>query len=117
MAQKIKISWVDDLDGGSAEETISFTLDGTRYEIDLSADNAQRLREALRPWVEAASPMNERRRRPPGLSRLVIEPHNAPIIREWAREHGLDVPTRGRLPDRLVYAYLREHGELTYAGI
>ena len=46
MAQKVKIILVDDLDGGSADETVRFGLDGVSYEIDLSADNA--VRTALR---------------------------------------------------------------------
>lgn len=44
----------DDLDGESADDTIQFSLDGKNYEIDLSATNAERLWEALRPFADAA---------------------------------------------------------------
>jgi len=47
MAQKVEVTLVDDLDGGKADETISFSLDGTQYVIDLSGKNATRLRESL----------------------------------------------------------------------
>ncbi len=47
MAQKIQTLFVDDLDGSEAEGTVRFGLDGTDYEIDLNAENAQALRDAL----------------------------------------------------------------------
>lgn len=115
MAQQLSL--VDDLDGGLADETISFALDGKQYEIDLSADHAQRLREVLQPWIELAYPTNGKRRRPQGLRRLVVERHHTSLLRDWARERGLDVPAHGRLPAHLVYAYIREQGELAYPDV
>ena len=47
MAQKIQTLFVDDLDGSEAEGTVRFGLDGTEYEIDLNAEHAQALRDAL----------------------------------------------------------------------
>src|SRR6266704_2285180 len=54
MAEKIQTLFIDDLDGGEAEGTVRFGLDGTEYEIDLSAEHAQALRDALAPYVGAA---------------------------------------------------------------
>ena len=51
MAQKIQTLFIDDLDGSTAEGTVRFGLDGTEYEIDLSADHAQALRDALARYV------------------------------------------------------------------
>ena len=51
MAQKVHVLLVDDLDGGDADETVPFGLDGVSYEIDLSAANAQKLRDALAAYV------------------------------------------------------------------
>ena len=51
MAQKVEVRLEDDLDGGPAEHTVTFALDGKDYEIDLSNSNAEKLREALRPYV------------------------------------------------------------------
>ena len=42
MAQKVQVLLVDDLDGGEADETVAFSLDGVAYEIDLSTNNAAR---------------------------------------------------------------------------
>jgi nucleoid-associated protein Lsr2 len=56
MAQKVVVSLVDDLAGGTAEETVAFGLDGRDYEIDLSSANASKLREAVATFVAAARP-------------------------------------------------------------
>lgn len=50
MAQKVQVVLTDDLDGGDADETVQFALDGVSYEIDLSTANAEALREAL-AWI------------------------------------------------------------------
>jgi Lsr2 len=44
VAQKIQVLLVDDLDGSAADGTVRFGLDGTEYEIDLTAEHAQALR-------------------------------------------------------------------------
>jgi hypothetical protein len=54
VAQHTTVTLIDDLDGGKAAETVSFSLDGCRYEIDLSARNAKALRKVLGPFTEAA---------------------------------------------------------------
>ena len=54
MAQQVNVKFVDDLDGSDAAATVSFGLDGTAYEIDLSDDNAAKLRDSLAVFVGAA---------------------------------------------------------------
>src|SRR5579863_5709132 len=54
MAQKVQTLFIDDIDGGEAEGTVRFGLDGTDYEIDLSAKHAEALRKALAPYLDAA---------------------------------------------------------------
>ena len=54
MAQKVQVLLVDDLDGGEASETVSFSLDGTTYEIDLSSDNAGKLRKDFQSYIDHA---------------------------------------------------------------
>ena len=53
MAKQIIHKLVDDLDGGDAEETVKFALDGIQYEIDLSDANAKKLRDVFAPYVAA----------------------------------------------------------------
>ena len=95
MAQKITVALEDDLDGGPADETVRFAIAGAQYEIDLSAANARRLRDALAPYVghgrKAAG--RSRRRSPGGASG-----GRSAEIRAWAKERGLDVNERGRIP-------------------
>src|SRR5919199_5694831 len=55
VAKQIIHKLVDDLDGGDADETVKFALDGIQYEIDLSEKNATKLREILAPYVAAGS--------------------------------------------------------------
>ena len=53
MATRELVTTTDDVDGTPAQETVAFALDGVTYEIDLSADNAARLRDSIAPWVAA----------------------------------------------------------------
>ena len=54
MAQKITVELEADLDGGPADETLRFGVDGSEYEIDLSKKNAAAFRKELAPFVEHA---------------------------------------------------------------
>ena len=58
MATVTRTYLVDDLDGSQGDvEKVLLALDGTNYEIDLSASNAGRLRDKLARFVAAASPV------------------------------------------------------------
>jgi hypothetical protein len=62
MAQRIVTNLVDDLDGSSpADETIRFSVDGSEYEIDLSARHAAEFRSVLNVYVGAARKIRGRR--------------------------------------------------------
>jgi nucleoid-associated protein Lsr2 len=52
MAKTVIVKLTDDIDGGDADETVQFSLDGRSYEVDLSAVNATKLRDALKPYIE-----------------------------------------------------------------
>ena len=66
MAQRVQTLLIDDLDGGEAEGTVRFGLDGAEYEIDLNATHAGALRKALEPYVKAARRASGSAVRPPG---------------------------------------------------
>jgi nucleoid-associated protein Lsr2 len=65
VASKTVVELFDDLDGGRADETVSFALDGVDYEIDLSTAHATVLREILGEYVAKAhkTPARPRRNR------------------------------------------------------
>ncbi len=103
MAQKIQVLLIDDLDGGDAEGTVRFGLDGVEYEIDLSAEHAEALRRALAPFVGAARRSPAAGRRPArGGRRAGAGGLDTTEVREWARAQGIEVKDRGRLPAEVV---------------
>lgn len=110
MAQKVQVILVDDLDGGEAEESVSFSLDGVNYEIDLSAANAEALRDAIAPWVGHARKVSGRasRGRTAGRGR---GPAKADLgdVRSWARDNGYQVSDRGRVSAEVMAAYEGAH--------
>ncbi|MET7403451.1 Lsr2 family protein [Dactylosporangium sp. NPDC005572] len=107
---------IDDIDGGPADESLAFGVDGVLYTIDLSAGNAQQLRDALAPFVAAATKIGRRVPTAAGggrisARRMVIagpvrrdRAHNQ-AIREWAQQQGIEVSDRGRLPQDLIDRY------------
>src|SRR6202451_304147 len=52
MAQRIQTLFIDDIDGGAADGTVRFGLDGTDYEIDLSGEHSDEVRQALGEYIE-----------------------------------------------------------------
>lgn len=109
MAQKVQILLVDDIEGGEADETVRFGLDGIDYEIDLSADNAEELRNALASYVGSARRVGGRRRSGRKAKAASNAGGDAATIREWARENGYEVSDRGRVSAEVREAYAAAH--------
>lgn len=61
MARQESITLIDDIDGGRADETVSFGLDGAKYEIDVNKKKATALRKVLAEFVSAARPVKPQR--------------------------------------------------------
>jgi nucleoid-associated protein Lsr2 len=102
MAQKVTVELEDDLTGGPADETVRFAVDGTEYEIDLSAKNAAAFRKRLAPYIEHARKAG---RAPARRGRTAASRQRSGDIRAWARKHGLVVSERGRIPASVVAQY------------
>ena len=106
VAQKIQTLFIDDLDGSAAEGTVRFGLDGTEYEIDLNAEHAKALRDALARYVGAARRVSGGARRPPRSGRRTSATGLKPTeVREWAKAQGIEVKDRGRVPAELVVKF------------
>jgi hypothetical protein len=116
MAQRVQVLLVDDIDGTTADETVTFALDGVAYEIDLTSENARRLRESLAHWIGGARKVSGRARRgsargagrsaarrPSGEASLTAQ------IREWALANGYRVSDRGRIAADIRAAYEAAH--------
>lgn len=104
MAKKIVVELIDDTDASKAE-TVSFSLDGVSYEIDLSQENAAQLRSELSRWVSSA-------RKASGARRVASKPtrstSDAAATRTWARGKGIEVSERGRIPAEIRAQYLAD---------
>jgi hypothetical protein len=103
MAQKVTVELEDDLDGGPADETVRFGVDGSGYEIDLSAKNAAALRRKLAPFIEHARKAGRGARRRPG--RTASSRERGGDIRAWAKDQGIAVSDRGRIPASVAGQY------------
>ncbi|MFD7914961.1 Lsr2 family protein [Streptomyces sp. NPDC059752] len=107
MAQKVQVLLVDDLDGGEADETVTFALDGKTYEIDLTTANAEKLRGLLDPYTKGGRRTGGRASAGRAKGRAAVASGNPDTaeIRAWAKSQGLSVNDRGRVPQEIRDAY------------
>jgi hypothetical protein len=106
---------VDDIDGGAADQTVPFALDGVNYEIDLSAANAGELRELLQHYVDAGRRVGGRKIRVAlgqstvgggvGTATVRGDRERNQQVRAWAQENGYAVAERGRIPNEVFTAF------------
>lgn len=113
MAQKVVIQLVDDLDGTAAEDitTVSFSLDGVSYDIDLRPNNAAKLRNHLDDFISSARRTGGRAKRgtsPVGATPAANREHTK-AIRDWARQNGYEMSDRGRIPATVIEAFEQAH--------
>jgi hypothetical protein len=108
MAKTVIVRLTDDIDGGDADETVYFSLDGTSYEIDLSTANAARLREAIRPFSEkgrvSGAAGRSRAARSPAAEKTLysqLEDDEKTRLRAWA-----SMPTARRISDDRVKSWI-----------
>jgi hypothetical protein len=105
MATKILTLLQDDLDGSDASQTVSFALDGALYEIDLSDENANALRDSLSPWIAPA-----RRLRAQGRAAVSGKPKpfdqvDNRSVRAWASANKIEISNRGRISAGVIDQY------------
>jgi len=107
LARTTTVQLIDDIDGSQAAETVRFAVDGRTYEIDLSTEHAESLRHSLAQFVAVA----RRAGRVDASSRRGQGRHGRPqggdssAVRAWARENGLPVSPRGRVPQDVMAQY------------
>jgi Lsr2 len=99
-----------DLDDGNvdAQETLLFSLGNGTYEVDVCAKHAQQIRDGLQPFIANArktSAGSSARRRP----RPATDRQQTASIRSWAKDHGIDVNDRGRIPASVIKEYEHAH--------
>lgn len=111
MAHRVEIKTLDDLTGEEGADTVTFGLGGKHYEIDLTEENAAKLRAGLAEFIAAARKAGGGPRRaftghsagttkPAGLTR-----DEAEQVRTWARANGWKVAERGRISEQVLEAH------------
>jgi hypothetical protein len=104
VAQRVVVTLTDDIEGGEAAETVRFGLDGKWYEIDLNETNAEELRKALAPYMEAGRKKSGGEKPRKAFRHTAVDPDPA-AVRAWAQSNKMEVPARGRIPKRIYDAF------------
>ena len=104
MAQKVQTLYIDDIDGSEAAGTVRFGLDGIDYEIDLNTEHTGGLHAALQTYIDHARKIGGTSRRAP-RGRRAGTAVDTTAVRSWAREQGIDIKDRGRVPADIVAKY------------
>jgi hypothetical protein len=109
MAQRFQVLVVCDLhaDETPGTETVSFTVDGASYELDVCDQHASEVRNAFAPYVGAGRRIGRNsgsggRRRRGGRSTGGIDPA---AVRAWARSSNIAVSERGRISADVLAQY------------
>ncbi|MFE5708470.1 Lsr2 family protein [Rhodococcus koreensis] len=111
MARRVVVELVDDIDGtvfGEGGESITFSVNGVDYEIDLKDKNASKFHKQVGFFIEHATRVGGRKRR---SDRLAVP--DGPVrrrgdvkeIRAWAAEQGYEISSRGRIPAEVEQAF------------
>ena len=101
MSSKVVVLLEDDLDGGKADETIEFGIDGTTYAIDLNDQNAKKLRSALEGYISKARKVSGKR----SGGRKVSIGVDLKAVRAWAKSNGVEISDRGRVSQNVLEQY------------
>ena len=109
MAQNVTVVLIDDIDQSEAAETVRFGVDGSAYEIDLSAKHARELRSTIGRYIKVArraqSVPARARQKPVSRPRTQMDREQSRRIRSWAMERGLLASPRGRIPQHVAEEY------------
>jgi hypothetical protein len=97
--------FTDDIDGSEAQGTVKFGLAGADYEIDLNTANTEKLRNAVQPYVAAGRKVGGKTT-PRGSRASSRSGRPSPAaVRQWAKEQGIAVKDKGRVPDELIVRF------------
>jgi len=114
MAEIQTTTLIDDLTGKHLEpekaDRIFFAVDGRSYRIDLDQAGAEEFRNALAPYIKVASSLGTTSTRGRRAARTASRGSGEQTkMREWAREQGLKVADRGRIPAEIQEQYRAAH--------
>lgn len=105
MARETVQIYFDDLTGEPVEadevQTIKFAWEDKALRLDLNQENAEVLEEVMKPYLDAATLVTSSEiKKSPKPKRTDLNE-----VRSWARENGMEVSDRGRVPIKVLDAY------------
>lgn len=103
-----------DLSGVEDATTVSFGIKGTWYDIDLTKEEQAELEETLRTYVKAGRKAAAKSQKNHYMPDTTQEERDK--IRTWAQEQGMEVSERGRIPKKVVAAYVKANGPIGSAS-
>jgi hypothetical protein len=109
MAKTTIIEITDDLDGSKNAEEVSFSFRGTDYTVDLGKRNLAALEKALKPYIEAASRVSKGPARKRRSTKAADTGSDLTAIRAWAKDAGIELSARGRIPKAVREQYDAAH--------
>lgn len=105
MAQHTVI--IDDLDGSPDAVSITYTINGEEYAIDLNEKNFGRMLKALAPFLDKSVHLNKSKAAARKQAAAQRE-YSIDALRVWAEANDISVPKRGRIPAITVARYLAD---------
>ncbi len=111
MAQKVSVTYACDFDSkeiAQGEHRVrKFSLDGRDYEIDLCLKHSDKFDEAIGRYADRARKVSGRQ--PRTKRRTTAHRQRSARIRQWAKDSGIGVSDRGRIPADVVSRYEATH--------
>lgn len=112
--QKTVVTKIDDLTGKEYDEgeTVTFTVQGKTFEIDLNKRNASEFHKKMARYMEKGRKVRaEGRTHHADDGRKVRHAREyVHTVRAWAKENGFEVSDRGRVPLSVYAAYEKANG-------
>ena len=108
MAKRTRVVMIDDLTGeevGEGGQTLTFSVSGVDYSIDLSAESVSKFEAALQPYINVAERVGGRKSRGGSNSASAPGGVDPRAVRAWAASNGVEVSARGRIPAGLLAQY------------
>jgi hypothetical protein len=112
MAKRVITLVTDDISGEPGDDIAphTFSVDGIFYEIDLGAENYDNFLEALSPYISKGRKTGTTTKLRGQAKHRAAAPGPDPAkVREWAKEHGIEVSPRGRVPRDVIEKFNAAH--------
>ena len=111
MAQKVSVTYACDFDQKEIPDgqhrLRRFSIDGREYEIDLCMKHSERFDDAVGRFASHAR--KAAARLPRAKRRTAAHRKHSAEVRAWAKEQGLAVSERGRIPADVVSRFETTH--------